>query len=526
MAGMLDGKVAVVTGAGRGIGRATALVLAANGAKVVVNDVGAAVTGEGHDVGPAQQVVAEITQANGQGRAVANTDSVAEWDNAQKIVQTAIDNFGRIDMVVNNAGILRDRMFHYMSPEEWDAVIKVHLYGAFYVSRAAVTHFRKQESGCFVHITSTSGLIGSVGQTNYGAAKLGIAGLSRNIAMDMQRYHIRSNCIGPHAFSRMIETVPGQSEEQLQARAAKTRPDHIAQLIAFLGTDAAAGVSGQIFGVRGNEVYLLQPAAADPHHGPYRRLDAGNAVGAVAAGGAEGLHAAGAYARRVFLGSDLSPPRHGRALARPSTSNCGPRKNLRPRPWWAGGAPSVPVPPSVHGRGGGRPFRPNAFGPRRIQPGKRVPQRPRRECGLVPPQRLLGRVQFKRRHSQLAGQRRHVGRKRHGYRTDPRQLVYCRRGGGRIFLAEEKLPFPADRGTQVQESAGVQKSCCYHVHFLRVIAPRSPGAEYRAECRPRHAPDGRLRMAAGAMGPGAVGSRRRGIQASWDPGTAGSRCHG
>jgi NAD(P)-dependent dehydrogenase (short-subunit alcohol dehydrogenase family) len=172
------------------------------------------------------------------------------------MVQDAIDNFGRIDIVVNNAGILRDRMFHYMSIEEWDAVIKVHLYGAFYVSRAAVPHFRKQESGSYTHITSTSGLIGSVGQTNYGAAKLGIAGLSRCIAMDMQRYNIRSNCIGPHAFSRMIETVPGQTEEQLQARAAKTRPDHIAQLIAFLGTDAAAGVSGQIFGVRGNEVYL------------------------------------------------------------------------------------------------------------------------------------------------------------------------------------------------------------------------------------------------------------------------------
>jgi NAD(P)-dependent dehydrogenase (short-subunit alcohol dehydrogenase family) len=172
------------------------------------------------------------------------------------MVKQAVDTFGRIDMVVNNAGILRDRMFHYMSPEEFDAVMKVHLYGAFYVSRAAVTHFRKQESGCFVHITSTSGLIGSVGQVNYGAAKLGIAGLSRNIAMDMQRYHIRSNCIGPHAFSRMIETVPGQTEEQLKARAERTRPDHIAQLIAFLGTDAAVNVSGQIFGVRGNEVYL------------------------------------------------------------------------------------------------------------------------------------------------------------------------------------------------------------------------------------------------------------------------------
>jgi NAD(P)-dependent dehydrogenase (short-subunit alcohol dehydrogenase family) len=253
---MMDGKVAVVTGAGGGIGRATALELAANGAKVVVNDIGGTVTGEGRDAGPAQRVVAEITQAHGQGRAVANTGSVASWEDAQKMVQDAIDTFGRIDMVVNNAGILRDRMFHYMSIEEWDAVMKVHLYGAFYVSRAAVTHFRKQESGAFVHITSTSGLIGSVGQTNYGAAKLGIAGLSRCIAMDMQRYNIRSNCIGPHAFSRMIETVPGQTEEQLKARSERTRPDHIAKLISFLGTDAAAKVSGQIFGVRGNEIYL------------------------------------------------------------------------------------------------------------------------------------------------------------------------------------------------------------------------------------------------------------------------------
>ncbi len=254
--GMLDGKVAVVTGAGGGIGRAAAIALAANGARVVVNDVGASVTGEGHDAGPAQRVVHEIAQANGTGCAVANTGSVANWDDAQRMVQDAIDHFGRIDIVVNNAGILRDRMFHYMSVEEWDAVIKVHLYGSFYVSRAAVSHFRKQESGSFIHISSTSGLIGGVGQVNYGAAKMGIVGLSRNIAMDMQRYNVRSNCIGPHAFSRMIETVPGQTEAQLQARAAKTRPDHIAQLIAFLGTDAAAGISGQILGVRGNEIYL------------------------------------------------------------------------------------------------------------------------------------------------------------------------------------------------------------------------------------------------------------------------------
>ena len=270
MAGMLDGKVAVVTGAGRGIGRATAICLAANGAKVVVCDVGAAVTGEGHDVGPAQQVVAEITQANGQGRAVANTDSVAEWENAQKIVQTAIDNFGRIDMVVNNAGILRDRMFHYMSPEEWDAVMKVHLYGAFYVSRAAVPHFRKQESGCYVHITSTSGLIGSVGQVNYGAAKLGIAGLSRCIAMDMQRYNIRSNCIGPHAFSRMIETVPGQTEEQMKA-ARRTDAAGSHRAVDRVPGHRRGGGRVRSDLRRARERGLsVQPAAADPHHGTHR----------------------------------------------------------------------------------------------------------------------------------------------------------------------------------------------------------------------------------------------------------------
>jgi len=254
--GLLDGKVAVITGSGRGIGRAMALEMAKAGAKVVVNDVGAAVTGEGHDEGPAMQVVREIEAMCGQGTAAANTDSVAEWDAAQRIVQTAIDKFGQIDIVVNNAGILRDRMFHYMTPEEWDAVIKVHLYGAFYVSRAAIPHFRKQLSGAFVHMTSTSGLIGSVGQTNYAAAKLGIAGLSRSIAMDMQRYNVRSNCIGPHAFSRMIESIPGTPPEVLEKRAQMTRPDQVAILATFLVSDAAKDFSGQILGARGNEVYL------------------------------------------------------------------------------------------------------------------------------------------------------------------------------------------------------------------------------------------------------------------------------
>jgi NAD(P)-dependent dehydrogenase (short-subunit alcohol dehydrogenase family) len=154
---MLEGKVAVVTGAGRGIGRAIALVMAENGAKVVVNDVGAAVDGQGYDEAPARQVVREIEATHGQGQAVANTDSVADWESAQRIVRTAIDRYGRLDVVVNNAGILRDAIFHRMTPEEFDAVVKVHLYGAFYVSRAAIPHMRAQESGAFVHLTSTSG---------------------------------------------------------------------------------------------------------------------------------------------------------------------------------------------------------------------------------------------------------------------------------------------------------------------------------------------------------------------------------
>jgi NAD(P)-dependent dehydrogenase (short-subunit alcohol dehydrogenase family) len=253
---MLEGKVAVVSGAGRGIGRAIAMVMAENGAMVVVNDVGAALDGHGHDDAPAQQVVREIEQRFGQGQAVANGDSVADWDSAQRIVQTALDRFGRIDIVVNNAGILRDSIFHRMTPEEFDAVVKVHLYGAFYLSRAAIPHFRAQQSGAFVHMTSTSGLIGSVAQVNYAAAKLGIAGLSRAIAGDAARYKVRSNCIGPHAFSRMIESVPGQTEAQMQARAARTRPDQVAQLAAYLASDAAEGITGQIFGARGNEIYL------------------------------------------------------------------------------------------------------------------------------------------------------------------------------------------------------------------------------------------------------------------------------
>lgn len=254
---MLQDKVAVVTGSGRGIGRDIALEMAAQGAKVVVNDIGASVTGEGNDASPGQQVVDEIKAMGGQ--AALSTDSVSEWNSANRIIQCALDNFGRIDIVVNNAGILRDRMFFAMSPEEWKAVIDVHLNGSFYVSRAAAPHFKSQQSGAYVHMTSTSGLIGNLGQANYGAAKLGIVALSRSIAGDMKRYNVRSNCISPFAWSRMIGSIPTDTPEQ-QARVAKLQKlgtAQIAPMAAFLASDAAAECTAQIFAVRGNEIFLM-----------------------------------------------------------------------------------------------------------------------------------------------------------------------------------------------------------------------------------------------------------------------------
>jgi NAD(P)-dependent dehydrogenase (short-subunit alcohol dehydrogenase family) len=257
MTGMMQDKVAVVTGSGGGIGREIALLMAAEGAKVVVNDIGASVSGEGKDVGPAQKVVDEIRAKGGQ--AVASTDSVATWMSANAIVKTAIDAFGRIDCVINNAGILRDRMFFKMNPEEWQAVIDVHLNGAFYVSRAAATYFREQESGAYVHMTSTSGLIGNIGQANYGAAKLGITALSKMIAMDMARAKVRSNCIAPFAWSRMIGSIPADTPEA-QARVNKLKTmeaSKIAPMAVFLASDAARDVTGQVFAVRANEIFLM-----------------------------------------------------------------------------------------------------------------------------------------------------------------------------------------------------------------------------------------------------------------------------
>ena len=254
---MLENKVAVVTGAGQGVGRAIALGLAAEGAAVVVNDIGVSLTGEDENAGAADDVVAEITSAGG--RAAASRDSVADPGSAARIVQCALDSFGRIDLVVNNAGILRDAIFHRMSQADWQAVIDVHLNGSFHVSKAAASHFRQQESGAFVHMTSTSGLIGNFGQANYAAAKLGIVGLSRSIALDMQRFGVRSNCIAPFAWSRMTSSIPTGTEAE-RARVEKLKrmtPEKIAPMVAFLGSEAAQGISGQIFAVRNNEVFLM-----------------------------------------------------------------------------------------------------------------------------------------------------------------------------------------------------------------------------------------------------------------------------
>src|ERR1700733_1141455 len=254
----LDGKVVIVPGAGRGIGREIALLAAKEGASVVVNDLGGSADGEGAaSAGPAHDVVDEIRKAGG--KAVANTDSVAEALSAARIVQTAIDAFGRIDGVVNNAGILRDRIFHRMSVVDFELVVKVHLFGSFYMAHAAARHFREQESGAFVHFTSTAGLVGNFGQANYAAAKLGIVGLSKSIALDMQRYNVRSNCVSPFAWSRLIDSIPTNTPEQ-QKRVEglkKLVPEKIAPFVTALASDAGSHVTGQIFGVRNNEIYLF-----------------------------------------------------------------------------------------------------------------------------------------------------------------------------------------------------------------------------------------------------------------------------
>lgn len=253
----LSGKVAVVTGGAGAIGRAVALGLAAAGAKVVVNDIGVTLAGEGGGASPGEAVVQAIQAAGGA--SILNTDSVSTWAGAQQVVAAALDNFGRIDIVVNNAGNLRDRMFFKMNEDEWRSVVDVHLHGSFFISRAAAPHFKEQASGSYVHMTSTSGLIGNFGQCNYAAAKLGVVALSKSIALDMARYQVRSNCIAPFAWSRMTDSLPTETEEQ-RARVAKFQkmePGKIAPMAVFLASDAASEVNAQVFAVRANEITLM-----------------------------------------------------------------------------------------------------------------------------------------------------------------------------------------------------------------------------------------------------------------------------
>lgn len=267
--GLLEGKVVLVNGAGRGIGQQIAVTCAQEGAKVVVNDLGGTVEGAGRDTGPAEETCQIIADMGGE--AVPNGGSIADWNDAQAMVKQAVDTFGQIDGVVNVAGILRDRIFHKMTEDDWDSVIAVHLTGYYHVARAAAEYFRTQESGAMVHFTSNSGLVGNVGQVNYGAAKMGVVGLSRSIALDMSRFGVRSNIISPSAFTRMIETIPikGPEGEKRRKRQEAMTPAKIAAPVAYLLSDAASDVSGQIFYVRSNEIMLMS------QHRPVRIIHRG-----------------------------------------------------------------------------------------------------------------------------------------------------------------------------------------------------------------------------------------------------------
>jgi len=259
--GTLDGKVVVVTGAGRGIGRGEALLAAAEGARVVVNDVGGEWDGTGQDPRPASEVVEEIQGAGGE--AQAHYDDISEPDGARGVVQLALDAWGRVDCLVNNAGILRDRMIFNMALEEWDAVIKVHLRGTFLCTQTVCAHWRERSkagddvSGHIVNTSSTSGLLGIAGQANYGAAKAGIAAFTQIVSMEMAKYAVTVNAIAPGARTRMTEKTFGELTTP-EGEFDPLAPENVAPLVVFLCSDEAAGITGQVFGITGGLVQLYQ----------------------------------------------------------------------------------------------------------------------------------------------------------------------------------------------------------------------------------------------------------------------------